>query len=70
MSFSTKLTREENAITNTVDIFNCPNGSRRVITANNDAQVRIFDVANFVCLNRFSFPWSVNVSIVGGPYAC
>lgn len=60
VSFSTKLTTEENDITNAVDIFNCPSGSRRVITANNDAQVRIFDIANFVCLNRFSFPWSVN----------
>jgi len=69
VSFSTKLTTEENDITNAVDIFNCPSGSRRVITANNDAQVRIFDVANFVCLNRFSFPWSVNVSILGQPLA-
>lgn len=60
VSFSTKLTTDENAITNAVDIFNCTSGSRRVMTANNDAQVRIFDVANYVCLNSFCFPWSVN----------
>lgn len=33
------------------------------MTANNDAQVRIFDAENFACLNRFSFDWSVNVSL-------
>lgn len=34
----------------------------RVVAANNDAQVRVFDVQNFACLNQFSFDWSVNVS--------
>lgn len=37
-------------------------GPRRVIAANNDAQVRVFDAENFACLNHFSFDWSVNVS--------
>lgn len=37
-------------------------GSKRVIAANNDAKVRIFDAENFSCLNRFSYDWSVNVS--------
>ncbi|GAB4861198.1 hypothetical protein Ancab_036357 [Ancistrocladus abbreviatus] len=60
VAFSTKVTTEENAITNAVDIFSSPGGSKRVITANNDAQVRIFDVVNYACLNRFCFPWSVN----------
>lgn len=60
VAFSTKLTNDENAITNAVDIFHGPSGSKRVITANNDAQIRIFDAANFVCINCFCFPWSVN----------
>ncbi|XP_021856889.1 uncharacterized WD repeat-containing protein C2A9.03-like isoform X2 [Spinacia oleracea] len=58
--FSTKVTTEENAITNAVDICNSPSGSKWVIVGNNDAEVRVFDAANFVCLNRFCFPWSVN----------
>ncbi|KAK4387748.1 putative WD repeat-containing protein C2A9.03 [Sesamum angolense] len=35
-------------------------GATRVMTANNDAQVRVMDAVNFTCLNRFTFPWSVN----------
>ncbi|TQE09635.1 hypothetical protein C1H46_004728 [Malus baccata] len=58
--FCSKLTTDDNAITNAVDIFQNPSGSMRVMTANNDAQVRIFDVQNFTCLNHFSFDWSVN----------
>ena len=34
----------------------------RVVAANNDAQIRIFDAETFASLNRFSFDWSVNVS--------
>ncbi|KAA8538049.1 hypothetical protein F0562_027371 [Nyssa sinensis] len=60
VAFSTKITTDENAITNAVDIYCNPNGSMRVMTANNDAQVRVFDAGNFACLSRFSFPWSVN----------
>ncbi|KAJ4701304.1 Transducin/WD40 repeat protein [Melia azedarach] len=43
-----------------VDVYHSPSGSKRVVAANNDAQVRIFDAQNFACLNRFSFDWSVN----------
>nr|GMD57132.1 uncharacterized WD repeat-containing protein C2A9.03-like isoform X1 [Ipomoea batatas] len=60
VAFSTKITAEESAITNTVDICNSPNGSIRVMAANNDAIVRVFDAQNFACLNHFTFPWSVN----------
>lgn len=60
VAFSTKLTTEENAITNSIDMFQSPSGSNWVVTGNNDAQVRVFDAANFVCFNRFCFPWSVN----------
>ncbi|PON61593.1 Guanine nucleotide-binding protein, beta subunit [Parasponia andersonii] len=58
--FCTKLTTDENDITNTVDVYHNPSGSLRVMSANNDAQVRVFDAENFTCLNRFSFDWSVN----------
>ncbi|XP_044511855.1 uncharacterized WD repeat-containing protein C2A9.03-like isoform X2 [Mangifera indica] len=60
VAFCTKLTADENAITNNVDVYRGPNGLLRVMTANNDAQVRMFDAENFVCLNCFSFDWSVN----------
>ncbi|GAB4845063.1 hypothetical protein Ancab_038469 [Ancistrocladus abbreviatus] len=60
VAYSTKLTTEENAITNAVDIFSSPSGSRRVVTGNNDAQVRVFDAVTFARLGGFCFPWSVN----------
>ncbi|XP_044476029.1 uncharacterized WD repeat-containing protein C2A9.03-like isoform X2 [Mangifera indica] len=60
IAFCTKLTTDENAITNAVDVYRSPNGLLRVMTANNDAQVRVFDTENFACLNCFSFDWSVN----------
>ncbi|KAJ8762681.1 hypothetical protein K2173_011161 [Erythroxylum novogranatense] len=59
VAFCTKLTSDENGITNAVDVYRT-NGLLRVMTANNDAQVRILDAENFSCIDRFSFEWSVN----------
>ncbi|KAK4747478.1 hypothetical protein SAY87_014064 [Trapa incisa] len=60
VAFCTKVTAEENAINNSVDIFHSPAGSLRVLTANNDARVRIFDTSNFASMGNFNFGWSVN----------
>ncbi|KAL2242258.1 uncharacterized WD repeat-containing protein C2A9.03 isoform X1 [Sesamum indicum] len=60
VAFCTKISTDENAITNAVDIYRNPSGAMRVMTANNDAQVRVMDAVNFTCLNHFTFPWSVN----------
>ncbi|XP_038884444.1 uncharacterized WD repeat-containing protein C2A9.03-like isoform X2 [Benincasa hispida] len=60
VAFCTKMTTEENAITNAVDIFHNANGAFRVVTANNDAKVRIYDAKTFTCLSGFTFDWSVN----------
>ncbi|KAG7587457.1 WD40 repeat [Arabidopsis thaliana x Arabidopsis arenosa] len=60
VAFCTKLTSAENDITNSVDIYNAPSGSLRVMTANNDCTVRLFDASNFALLNSFAFDWSVN----------
>lgn len=34
------------------------------MTANNDAQVRIFDAENFANVGCFKYDWSVNVSAI------
>ncbi|XP_026446967.1 uncharacterized protein LOC113347507 isoform X2 [Papaver somniferum] len=60
VEFCTKITSDDTAITNSVDIYQSPSGLVRVMAANNDAQVRIFDAETFVKLNQFSFSWSVN----------
>ncbi|RDX73107.1 hypothetical protein CR513_47326, partial [Mucuna pruriens] len=58
--FCGKITTDDNAITNAVDVYRNPVGSLRVITANNDSQVRVFDAENFATLGCFKFDWSVN----------
>ncbi|KAM3210985.1 hypothetical protein ACQJBY_064689 [Aegilops geniculata] len=58
--FSTRVTDDENAITNSLEIYQDPNGSRRLVVANNDCSVRIFDTKYFDLLNHYAFPWSVN----------
>ncbi|KAG9157377.1 hypothetical protein Leryth_005001 [Lithospermum erythrorhizon] len=60
VAFCAKITTDENAITNSIDMCQSPEGSMRIITANNDAQIRVFDANNFACLSHFMFPWSVN----------
>ncbi|KAK8708332.1 hypothetical protein V6N13_059375 [Hibiscus sabdariffa] len=60
VAFSTKLTTDDNAITNAVDVYRCPGGAMRVMAANNDAQIRMFDAETFSSLNCFAFDWSVN----------
>ncbi|XP_077213006.1 transducin/WD40 repeat-like superfamily protein isoform X2 [Tasmannia lanceolata] len=60
VTFCSKITNEENAITNAVDLFQSSNGSTQLMTANNDTHVRVFDTQNFALLSRFTFPWSVN----------
>ncbi|XP_047174493.1 uncharacterized WD repeat-containing protein C2A9.03-like isoform X2 [Vigna umbellata] len=58
--FCGKITTDDNAITNAVDVYRNPAGSLRVITANNDSQVRVFEAENFASLGCFNYDWSVN----------
>ncbi|KAJ6391533.1 hypothetical protein OIU77_025503 [Salix suchowensis] len=60
VAFCTRITTGENAITNAVDVYHSHNGSMRIMVANNDAQIRVFDAETFASLNTFSFDWSVN----------
>ncbi|KEH34895.1 uncharacterized WD repeat-containing protein C2A9.03 isoform X2 [Medicago truncatula] len=60
VAFCSKITTDDSAITNAVDVFRNPSGSLRVIAANNDSQVRVFDAENFASLGCFKYDWSVN----------
>ncbi|KAF7816953.1 putative WD repeat-containing protein C2A9.03 isoform X1 [Senna tora] len=64
VAFCSKITTDDNAITNAVDVYRNQNGSLRVMTANNDAQVRILDAENFSSLACFKYDWSVNSTSV------
>ncbi|KAK3271394.1 hypothetical protein CYMTET_20251 [Cymbomonas tetramitiformis] len=59
-----RITADENAITNAVEIFEAPCGGTRVLAANNDSIVRCFDVPTFTCLSRFEHEWAVNYAAV------
>ncbi|CAL5061527.1 unnamed protein product [Urochloa decumbens] len=60
VSFCTNITDDDDNITNAVDVYESPNGSTRVMAANNDSVVRVFDTQRFSLLSHFTFPWSVN----------
>ncbi|XP_054788704.1 uncharacterized WD repeat-containing protein C2A9.03 isoform X1 [Prosopis cineraria] len=60
VAFCSKITTDDNAITNAVDVYHDPSGSLKVMTANNDAQVRVFNADNFASLGCFKYDWSVN----------
>ncbi|CAA3028601.1 Hypothetical predicted protein [Olea europaea subsp. europaea] len=64
VSFCTRTTYEDNAITNAIDIYNSPSGAVHFTASNNDCGVRDFDMERFQLVKHFSYPWPVNVSLV------
>ncbi|KAK7354062.1 hypothetical protein VNO80_19518 [Phaseolus coccineus] len=63
--FCGKITTDDTTITNVVDVYRNPVGSLRVITANNDSQVWVFDAENFAsfgCLNNDWFVKNISIS--------
>lgn len=59
VSFCTRTSQQENAITNAIDIFTCSSGLH-FMTCNNDCGVREYDMGSFQLVNHFNFPWPVN----------
>nr|GEX23428.1 uncharacterized WD repeat-containing protein C2A9.03-like isoform X4 [Tanacetum cinerariifolium] len=62
VSFAIKIATDETAITNSVDISYSSSSAMRLMTANNDILIRMFDVKSFTCVDNFSFPWCVNMA--------
>lgn len=60
VSYCAKITNDEGAITNAIDIYDNYSGAVRLMSSNNDSVVRVFDCNNFCVLGRFYFPWAVN----------
>ncbi|GMN69069.1 hypothetical protein TIFTF001_038120 [Ficus carica] len=60
VSFCTRTTYDDNAITNAVEIFDSLRGGIHFIASNNDSGVREYDMERFQLLNHFRFPWPVN----------
>eukprot|EP01018_Ginkgo_biloba_P032363 Gb_29305 [translate_table: standard] len=60
VSYCAKITRDENAITNAIEIYESASGTTQLMTSNNDSVVRIFDTETFAVLGRHYYPWAVN----------
>ncbi|XP_042486212.1 uncharacterized WD repeat-containing protein C2A9.03-like [Macadamia integrifolia] len=60
VSFCTRTTYDDNAITNAIEIYDSLSGVVHFLASNNDCGIREFDMEKFQLLNHFRFPWPVN----------
>ncbi|KAL5981298.1 hypothetical protein ACLOJK_015353 [Asimina triloba] len=60
VSFCSRTTYDDNAITNAVEIYHSLSGSVHFMASNNDCGVRDFDMEKFQQTKHFRFPWPVN----------
>ncbi|KAG6407367.1 hypothetical protein SASPL_130356 [Salvia splendens] len=60
VSYCTRTTYEDNAITNAVEIYTSSSGAVHFVASNNDNGVRDFDMEKFQPSNHFRFTWPVN----------
>ncbi|KAI9122490.1 hypothetical protein K1719_006330 [Acacia pycnantha] len=60
ISFCTRSTYDDNAITNAVEIYEDRSGPVHFMASNNDGGIRDFDMERFHLSKHFSFPWPVN----------
>ncbi|KAA8493941.1 putative WD repeat-containing protein [Porphyridium purpureum] len=71
--FESRITHDENAITNALEVFRWRTGALRLMACSNDCSVRIFDVPTFKLLNEFKYGWAVNHATLrpgGGKMMC
>ncbi|KAF8099126.1 hypothetical protein N665_0251s0049 [Sinapis alba] len=62
VSFCSRTTYIENAITNAVDIYRSSSGALRFMASNNDCGVRDFDMERYKLVQLFRYLWPVNHS--------
>ncbi|KAG2682742.1 hypothetical protein I3843_11G204900 [Carya illinoinensis] len=60
VSFCSRTTYDDNAITNAVEIYASSSGAIHFTASNNDCGVRDFDMEKFQLSKHFRFPWPVN----------
>ncbi|KAH9620237.1 hypothetical protein KSS87_019019 [Heliosperma pusillum] len=63
VSFCTRTTYDDNAITNAIEIYSSSSGATHFTASNNDCGIRDFDMEKFQLTNHFQYPWPVNVEI-------
>ncbi|KAL5737223.1 hypothetical protein ACOSP7_029984 [Xanthoceras sorbifolium] len=62
VSFCSRTTYDDNAITNAVEIYASPSGAVHFTASNNDCGVRDFDMEKYQLSKHFRFGWPVNHS--------
>ncbi|KAH9804556.1 WD REPEATS REGION domain-containing protein [Citrus sinensis] len=62
VSFCSRTTYDDNAITNAVEIYGSPSGAVHFTASNNDCGVRDFDMGKYQLSKHFRFPWPVNTT--------
>ncbi|OVA01385.1 WD40 repeat [Macleaya cordata] len=65
VSFCSRTTYDDNAITNAVEIYDSLSGAVHFTASNNDCGVRDFDMEKFQLSKHFRFPWPVNHTSLG-----
>lgn len=60
VSFCCRTTHDDNAITNSLEIYDSSSGATHFTAANNDCGVREYDAEKFQLCQTFRFPWPVN----------
>ncbi|KAL1103427.1 hypothetical protein V6Z11_D05G439000 [Gossypium hirsutum] len=60
ISFCSRTTYDDNAITNAVEIYVTPSGAVHFTASNNDCGVRDFDMEKYQLSKHFHFLWPVN----------
>ncbi|KAL2475793.1 Transducin/WD40 repeat-like superfamily protein [Abeliophyllum distichum] len=60
ITFCTKTTYDDNAITNAIEIYDSSSGAVHFMASNNDCGVRDFDMERFQLIKHFTYPWPVN----------
>ncbi|PRQ34952.1 putative microtubule-severing ATPase transcription factor WD40-like family [Rosa chinensis] len=61
VSFCSRTTDDDSAITNAIEIYDNPSGAAHFTASTNDCGVRDFDMETFQLSKHFRFPWPVNV---------
>ncbi|XP_062015035.1 uncharacterized WD repeat-containing protein C2A9.03-like isoform X2 [Rosa rugosa] len=60
VSFCSRTTDDDNAITNAIEIYDNPSGAAHFTASSNDCGVRDFDMETFQLSKHFRFPWPAN----------
>ncbi|CAI9117256.1 OLC1v1018607C1 [Oldenlandia corymbosa var. corymbosa] len=61
VSFCTRVSYDDNAITNALEMYESISGERYFMASNNDCSIRVFNMERYELIHHYQFPWPVNV---------